>query len=172
MKEIKLTRGYVALVDDSDYEYLNQFKWYPAISRRRKPLHGILTVYAIRSNSMKMHRMILKLKDSKILTDHKDHNGLNNQRSNLRSCSPSQNNNNMSSNGKSKYLGVNNRIYKKYKSVKGKKRTYKFSQIRSTIVINGKQKHLGCFKTELEAAIIYNIACRKYHGEFANPNIF
>lgn len=156
MKTIQLTQGKVALVDDADYEWLNQWKWYAF----RNPT----IFYAGRSiikNGVKkmilMHRIIINAKKDKMV-DHKDHDGLNNQRYNIRACTRSQNMQNQSSGGSSKYLGVG--------WVKSA------NKWESRIKSNDKRKFLGHFKTELEAAIIYNIAARKYHGEFANPNKF
>jgi len=160
MKAIKLTRGQCALVDDSDYEYLNQFKWCAGKAYNRD------TYYAIRSKSIngkqthiRMHRLIMNAPNG-MDVDHVDGDGLNNQRSNLRICTRSQNLRNQKSrvNSSSKYLGVC-----------WHKRERKW---RAGIRINKNTKYLGEFKTELEAAIIYNIAARKYYGEFARPNKF
>ena len=101
MKAIQLTRGYKALVDDADYEWLNKWKWYA--------VKGTSTYYVmtyIKNRSTRMHRLILGLTDPKILGDHKDHNGLNNQRHNIRICTISENQKNKISRGSSKYLGV------------------------------------------------------------------
>ena len=161
MKRIKLTQGKYALVDDSDFEYLNQFNWTTskAISRN--------THYAGRGfkrsdgkwTTMRMHREIMDAPKG-MEVDHIDGNGLNNQRANLRICTRSENARNMIKRAKA---------YSKYKGVSWHIR-YKVWY--STITISYKRKYLGRFKTELEAAIIYNIASRKYHGEFANPNKF
>jgi len=92
MKEIKLSKrgknrnlNLVALVDDQDYEWLNKFNW--AASKCKN------TFYAVKRSKrgekpVRMHRLILGLTDPKILSDHEDRNGLNNQRSNLRIFSP------------------------------------------------------------------------------------
>jgi len=121
-----------------------------------------------------MHRHILELWDSKLSVDHKDRNGLNNQRENIRACTNSENQKNRTASGRSKYLGVHIIDYqRKYFSTKNNKYTYHHKTgIVARIVVDKKPKHLGSFKTELEAAIVYNIAARKYHGKFANPNIF
>lgn len=170
MKHIPLTKGYQALVDDADYEYLNQFNWTVLIYDH--------TCYAVRTignkmGSISMHRDILGLTDKTILTDHKDHNGLNNQRDNLRKCTHVQNSQNKKSSGQSVYLGVHpHTTTKRYITNLGAEKIYQYFSYQSKIVVDGKQRSLGTFKTDIEAAIIYNIASRKYHGEFANPNKF
>jgi hypothetical protein len=152
MKEIKLTQGKVALVDDEDYEYLNQFKWYA----HKKPC----TFYAERSvgnrknrTLVRMHRVIMNTHDN-MQVDHIDHNGLNNQKCNLRNCTASQNRMNKRPFGKSIYKGVG----------------FNEGLIQARIRINNKQIHLGYFKSEELAAKSYDIAAKKYHGEFANLN--
>lgn len=156
MKTIKLTQGQSVLVDDLDYKYLNQFKWYPSIQKN--------TTYAIRNSkvngkwiTIRMHREIMNTSKG-MLTDHKDSDGLNNQRSNLRECSISENSRNKRPYGISKYLGVSWHPGS--------------AKWMSAIQVNGKRKSLGYFDNEIEAAIMYNIAARKYYGEFANPNKF
>jgi len=93
------------------------------------------------------------------LVDHKDRNTLNDKIENLREATHSQNNKNKRSqlNSASTYLGVS--IHNNNKSW------------RARIVIEGKNKHLGTFKTEDEAAIAYNKAAIVHHKEFANLNI-
>ena len=82
MKQIFLTQGKVTLVDDADFNFLNQFKWYAAKDRN--------TFYAIRSNysngkhTILMHHLIVGKPPKGMTTDHLDGNGLNNQRSNLK----------------------------------------------------------------------------------------
>lgn len=106
-----------------------------------------------------MHRIILGITDSKIIIDHIDHNGLNNQRHNLRICTYSQNacNRNPYRNTSSKYKGVT--FYKK---------TGKW---RSVIRYNKKTYSIGSFDTEIEAAIAYNKKAIVMFGNFAGLNI-
>jgi len=106
-----------------------------------------------------MHREIMNPEDNFVI-DHIDKDGLNNQKSNLRKATVSQNNSNRRSQvgSKSKYLGVS--FYKK---------TSKWVAFISYGGRN-KNKHLGYHKTEKEAALAYNNAALKYHGEFANIN--
>ena len=153
MKEIELTRGLVTQVDDEDFDYLNQWKWYAHLSRNRN-------FYAARRDYKKgmreiwwMHRFIINPAGNNQV-DHINGNGFDNRRINLRECTHSQNMSNRKSCGRSRYLGVSF-DRKKYKASIGK---------------NGIIYHLGLFDTEIEAAIAYNNSALKFHGEFANLN--
>lgn len=160
MKEIKLTKGYVTLVDDEDYECLNQWKWYAYV--------GKYTVYAIRGERIgnrldnKMMRILMHryIMDTPIglQTDHIDHNGLNNQKNNLRICTVAENQYNQNPRGKSKYIGVSFCV-RKYST-----------SIRISITAGEKRIHRGGFKTEEDAAIARDKLAVQYHGEFANLN--
>jgi len=104
MKEIQLTQGKVALVDDVDFEELNKHRWYA--------MKSVNTYYAVRrvgtskhQVGLFMHRLLLNSKYP-LITDHIDRNGLNNQRTNLRSVSHRQNCQNRNSRKSSKYVGV------------------------------------------------------------------
>lgn len=143
----------IVFVDDKDYDYLSQFNW--------SLLKDENTFYASRrcgKKRLKMHREILGISDSDIKIDHRDLNGLNNQRGNLRIATNSQNNRNRRpyKNSSSKYLGVTWR----------KDSTAWEASIKS----DGKNKYLGHFKTEEDAALAYNKAAKEVHGEFANLN--
>lgn len=156
MKEIRLTKGMVAIVDDHDFDLLNKLKW-----QAQKMKNNWYASTAIRENGKQktvfMHRMIFSLSDKTIWVDHKDHNGLNNSRSNLRLCNRSQNtaNRRPNQNKTSKFLGVC-----RYKE-----------KWRAALKFNGKAYHLGDHLTEELAAKAYNEGAKKFHGEFANINI-
>ena len=159
MKQIQLTQGKVAIVDDADYERLNKHKWYAK--------KGRCIWYAMRNGprvngkrqTIWMHREILGLKyGDKRQGDHRNHNGLANWRDNLRMCTSLQNkqNGNPSINGSSKYKGVY-----------WHKRDHKWM---ARITVNGHRIYLGSFDSEIVAAHAYDAAAREYYGEFAMPN--
>jgi hypothetical protein len=155
VKEILLTHGKVALVDDKDFEELNSKKW---------SVHGKgRFLYAVRNSSrpnrkiIRMHRYLMNPQVG-FEVDHIDMNGLNNQRSNLRICTRSQNRCN-SLKPKNNTSG--------FKGVSFQKSNKKFQ---ATIKLNGKQSHIGYFNTSIEAAKAYDIEAIKIYGEFARTN--
>lgn len=156
MKEIKLSQGKAALVDDEDFEYLNQWQWYA---------HNHKHTFYARRHQLKiegdkkiiyLHRFIMNATDKSEI-DHIDHNGLNCQKSNLRFCTRSKNqmNRSLSPNHSSKYKGVT-----------WFKRDNKW---RAYIKI-GRQIHLGYFDNEIDAAKEYDKKAIELFGEFANIN--
>jgi len=157
MKVIPLTQGKEALVDDEDFEYLSQFSWHAIKSHTKGDFYAKTSIkVGDQYRGFMMHKMLLR--EDGMITDHVSGNTLNNQKANLRLCTVSQNGVNRRSgrNSTSKYLGVS--------WCKNRKKWL------STVTVNGKGKKLGSFDTALEAAIITNIAMRKYYGEFARPN--
>lgn len=152
MKQIPLSRGKFAFVDDEDFEWLSKHKW-AALKRRNNRFYA---VSKIGGKSVSMHRIILGLTDSNIFADHKDNDGLNNQRHNLRPATKEQNqyNRGVNANNPTKRKGVN-------------RHRAKF-QVRIRHL--GEKIYLGLFEDADEAARAYDAAARKYHGEFANLN--
>lgn len=164
---------YFAQVDDEDYEYLMQFNWCVSI---RNNTNYAVSSKKIEVNAIKkrfpMQSVITK---SLLLIDHIDRNGLNNQKNNLREATKSQNGMNKNPYGSSKYLGVCLYRYRKKKFLKKSQiiKYYYPTRIRwvAKINIHGRSQHLGIFTTEEAAALAYNEAAKKYHGEFANLNV-
>lgn len=156
-KFIKINETYKATVDEEDYIYLSQFKW----NARMTPN----TVYAtskINGKTIQMHRLIMQAPKC-ILVDHKDRNGLNNIKENLRFCTYSQNlMNSHKPNGavSSKFKGV------VFDSENGIRKTC----WKASICINGKRINLGRFRTEIEAARAYNEAAILHFKDFARLN--
>lgn len=157
MIEIPLTRGKVAWIDDEDWELVSQYKWFA-----RTAGSGIF--YANTSlprnlgnqRCLIMHRLIMNAQPGQII-DHRDGNGLNNQKENLRFCTQMENlQNKHVGYGTSKYKGV--AWYKAY------------SKWCAEITHNKKRISLGYFDTEEEAALAYNKAALELFGEFASLN--
>ncbi len=159
-KQIPLTQGQVAIVDDSDFEWLSRWKWHTC---RRKTPNGKI-YYAGRWTSRKlgkpklilMHRQILNA-TPQTLVDHKNSNGLDNQRMNLRECTSLENARNCQKHkGASKYKGV---CWHKH-----------FGKWMVQIRVNRKKIYLGYFKDEVEAAQAYDKKAKELFGSFAKLN--
>ena len=156
MKEIKLTQGKVAFVDDEDYEVLNQWKWYAHNT------HGIWYAYRNTNNGKKrtqllMQRVILQTPIG-MQTDHINHNGLDNRRANLRACTPSDN--------------QHNRLIDRDKTsqLKGIYWNKKAKKWIARITFNMKLIQLGRFDSDIEAAKAYDQAAINHYGQFARTN--
>lgn len=164
MKEITLSRGKVALIDDEDFELISQHKWHT--QPVGKTFYALTNIKKDPKNwrkgfiHIRMHRLIMGLSISSLEVDHIDHNGLNNQRGNLRIVNRAQNTRNRRANSKgtSAYKGVS---YHKHK--------HKHLWL-SAIHINNRQKKIGFFKTEIEAAIAYDQEAKIAYGEYAYLN--
>lgn len=155
MKEIQLSRGYITIVDDADFDWLSQWKW-TAI----KYVNG--TVYAVRRarvsedrsrRPIPIHRVILNAPIDMVV-DHINHDPLDNRRENLRICTRAQNNKNLRRNKRntSGYKGV-------YWDALGGKWATK-------IRLDNKYIWLGRYDKIEDAAEAYRKASLQYHGEF------
>lgn len=156
-REIPLSKGYVAVVDDADYPLLATIKWCA------KPNDG--KVYACgrvgpqwkvsQRKRVLMHRLIMNA-PSGTEVDHRDGNGLNNTRDNLRFATRTQNarNRRVQPHGLSRFKGV----YAEYGKWVAK------------ICANRKRRRLGTFATDVEAARAYDAAAKELHGGFARLN--
>lgn len=157
MKKIPLTRGCVALVDDDDYERLRAVKWRVLIRRR--------AVYAVRSGprpakaTIYMHREILPGGE----VDHVWHDPslrtVDNRRSNLRLVVHASNQAHQR-----KTLAPRSSIFKGVCWRPERKRW------RASICKAGRQKHLGYFRIEAHAALVYDLAAVRLFGEYALTN--
>jgi hypothetical protein len=162
MKTIPLNRGYVAEVDDDQYERLSVYKWYPLVMKKSR------TVYAFRSvlvdgkqRNVYMHREIVGATE-KEQVDHRDGNGLRNLEENLRKCTHRQNMMNQKKWTK--------KTYSRFKGVTWNKNRKNGKCWVSAIKCNGKRYHLGSFYEEDDAAIVYNVAAQIFFGSFSNLN--
>lgn len=144
MREVQLNRGFVALVDDEDFDKVSALKWYESSGYG---WHKGRKMYT------SMHRFIMQAEKG-VEVDHVDGNRLNNQRSNLRLCTPSQNRcNTLRKVGVSEYKGVSfDKVNQKW---------------RAKIKVQGKHYSIGRYTTELEARDAYIAKAKELHGEFA-----
>ena len=156
MKEINLTQGKVALVSDEDYDYLSQFKWHCSKCRNNYYAARTVNMNGKSGHQILMHKEIMPC-DKSMVVDHIDHNGLNNQRENLRICTYSQNACNYlkKKNNKCGYKGIYfNKLINRW-----------FCQIKC------KDIYFRQDFDKLEDAILaYNEKARELHGEFACIN--
>lgn len=155
MREIKLSQNKFAIVDDEDYGELSKYKWYFTKDGR--------AVRSVKSNHntwtpMYMHIQIVG-KIEGLVIDHINGNPLDNRRNNLRHVTKTQNAQNSKShkNTSSKYKGVSWN--------KEKKRWL------STICISKKRYILGYYKSELDAAYVYNVWAESFFGEYVKINV-
>jgi hypothetical protein len=162
VEEIKLTKGFTALVDDGDFQLLNSVSWcwtkggYAIGLTNTAKFRKAFPAYISETRMVLRHRLIMQA-PAGIEVDHEDRNGLNNQKTNLRFASSGQNKHNSGSrDGTSVFKGVCWDIAAVCWSAQIKK--------------NWKKKALGYFHDGTEAALAYDRAADKLHGEFAQLN--
>ncbi len=162
MREIPLTQGKVALVDDEDYDrVVAAGPWAVSVKGRQKDIsyaqhsqrnaNGTITVTY-------MHTLVSGFSK----TDHRDRDGLNNQKSNLRDTTTSQN-------------GANRRkqITHTSSGFKGVSRNNgRGKEWRAGIKVHGKTYNLGSYDIDWEAALAYDRAAKEHFGEYARGNFF
>lgn len=157
MREIHLTGGFVVIIDDEDFELVSQHNWH--VQRRTK------TPYAVTNmprpdgghSTVGMHVLINRTPKG-MVTDHKDGNGLNNTRANLRTATRNQNGQNRAK---------HQRCTSEFKGVHWDKQKRRW---RASIRVNGRLCLIGKFRDEREAAGAYDAAAIEHFGEFARTN--
>lgn len=152
MKQIPLTQGKFAIVDDEDYDFLMQWKWTHSggYAYRLKTVRGV-------SKKIWLHRETNKTPDG-LFTDHINGDRLDCRKENLRTCTYAENNKNAAirKDNKSGYRGVYwEKGVKKWRVV---------------INTDGIRKCFGFFEDVLEAAETYNKNAKLLHGDFARLN--
>jgi hypothetical protein len=158
MKEIQLNKGKVAIVDDEDFERLNQFKWIATERKSQGKWYAIRSSRApgMTSADRKMDRHILDV-PAGFVVDHKNGNGLDCRRGNLRLATYTQNAQNKKKSTRpmsSHYKGVS-----------------RFSDVwLSKITSNYKAHIIGVFPCQFCAALAYDLHAIELFGEFASPN--
>jgi len=160
--EISLTKGKVAIIDAVDLPVVSQLSWYASIRKYKYKENtyaaawgGLIGIKRI----IWLHRLLLGILDRpEVEADHRDGDGLNNRRSNLRICTRAQNARNGRARAGSGFKGV-------YFHHKGNR------PWRATIHVDNRQIILGDFANPQDAAHAYNVAALSHYGEFANLNI-
>lgn len=170
MKKISLTKGYVTLVDDADYERVAAFNWhalvtsagvyaigrpYPPRKAGRRPVGQVVEP---KPPKVLLHRWLLGVGDPTVQVDHRDKDSLNNQRHNLRTSTHQQNRCNQK-----KRVGTSSR----YKGVSWNARQQCWH---AKIAVYGRTRYIGSFEDEKAAALAYDRAAHSYHKEFASFN--
>lgn len=150
--EILLTKGKTVLIDIEDIEKVCQWNWSTQVHKAKNKEN----FYARRNDKGKhimLHRFLMNAPEG-LEVDHKNGNGLDNRKSNLRLATKAQNNTNISRLKNNKFRGV-------YSTKKG---------YRVQICHQRKPIHLGYFNSEKEAATVYNNKAIELFGEFAVLN--
>jgi len=137
MRIIPLTQGKVALVDDEDYDWLITWKWCAWTKRGKNPIFYAVT--GIDYCIVHMHRLLCMYPKKPYVVDHINHNGIDNQKKNLRVVTNRFNVSHRRNHGLSKYTGVSRN--------NGKWRVL--------IQIDGENIPLGYFSNEYEAHLVY-----------------
>ena len=159
MKQIQLSQGLHAIVDDDDYETLSTKRWHAVkMGTKAKPLFYAarnITIAKYKGRLELMHRVIMQAPKGMVV-DHKNSNTLDNRKENLRLCTQGENMKNIRS-GSNKYG---------YRGICKTSPTTFVASIR----VNAKAKYLGNFPSAEAAARAYDSAAIEHHGEFAKLN--
>ena len=153
MKEINLTKGQIALVNDEDYEFLSKFKWCANKGTKNKTYYAVRGVrVGNKTRRVLMHRVVAQACRGEIV-DHKNHNTLDNRRENLRVGNQSLNQmNRLPIGGTSQYKGV---------------RFYSWTM---QWAANCMGNHIGYFDSEIDAARAYNTVAYENVGDWSLLN--
>ena len=151
---IWLSQGKYAIVDNEDYDFLNQWKWHANCGYA---LRKIKAQCKSRQKALAMHRFINNTPEG-LLTDHIKGRTLDNRKSNLRICSGAENQHNQR-------LSAANTS-----GLKGVRWNKKLRKWQTGINVNKKAVYLGLYENKTEAAIAFDKAAVKHHGEFAKTN--
>ena len=158
MKEISVGKGMVALVDDEDFERINNHKWHAQRDRNTYYAVRVIRING-RRRPIKMHKEVLGIAlGSGPKVDHRNRNGLDNQKANLRAATSSEN----GSNSKRSLRNTSG-----FRGVCWNKRSKKWQ---AAIRVNKSDIYIGVFSRKEAAAKAYDEFARRYHGEFATTN--
>lgn len=157
MKEVKLTKNKISIIDDEDFDKVSKYKWHCLANNyaARKFYYGKKDNKWI-TKYIRLHQFILNEFNKEI--DHINGNRLDNRKENLRFCDRTLNNANigLKRNNTSGYKGVrkNKQINKWFASISAYKKVY----------------YLGSFENKIDAAKAYNEKAKELFGKFARLN--
>ena len=158
MKFVQITQNKFAIVDDEDFERINQYKWHATkAGNTYYASHSTWNSSRKRKSAIFMHRIILRAPKG-MCVDHINGNGLDNRKINLRLCTAQQN---------SQYRPHHNLGSSQYHGVHWHKKKKRWQ---SLIETKGKCTFIGLFKTEEGAALAYDKKAKELFGEFATQN--
>jgi hypothetical protein len=156
-RRIYLGEGEWTILDVEDYYRFGNFKW--SLGGSRKNFYAVRGIKNKKEEveESRLHRAIMKAPKGRIV-DHKNCNGLDNRRENLRIATRAQNacNSRKRKNTSSRFMGV-------YFHKRGNKWGARLQH-------HGKDIWIGYFRSEVDAAHAYDKVAKKYHGEFARLN--
>lgn len=148
--------GLFALIDPDDVEIVSEYRWHPVTGFAGAIYASSTNRLGVTCPKIQMHRLVMGVTDVSVFVDHRDHDGLNNQKSNLRKATARQNQRNRRASGEaSRYKGV---------WLSGGKAWY------AEIKGDHKRYRLGPYRSEEDAAKVYDEYARLLHGEFAYLN--
>lgn len=157
-REIHLTKGLVAIVDDEDFEWLSKFSWHTHISGLIYAARNATAaeVAAGAAKIIYMHSVICPAPDG-LITDHANNHTLDNRRGNLRPATHRQN-------------GANTRVTRGAIGYRGVYMSRPSGRFVARLRRNGLHRSLGTYSTPEEAARVYDAAALAEFGEFARLN--
>ncbi len=159
MKQVNLTRGFVAIVDDDDYERVIGFKWFAHEDKTSRTIYAVTNIRLPNGQrtSISLHRFLMG-NPKGFMVDHRDCNGLNCIRENMRLCDRRGNrwNRRRDANNSSGYIGVSWATADR--------------KWRAAAETNGKTVYLGVFNSPEDAARAYDERIKVDRGEFAVTN--
>ena len=157
MGEIKLTQGYVALVDDEDFVLISKYSWH--VQKEGRNIYARTNIPALKKYRGVLMHILLMGKKPGLELDHINHNGIDNRRKNLRHVTRQQNQHNRRHHlhTSSKYKGVS---FYKGKGIW-------VAQINKDNI----RFYLGTFPTQKDAALAYDKKSQELHGVFGNRNL-
>jgi hypothetical protein len=166
---LPLSNGMFAIIDRSDWENFNEFPelqertWSHFKSPNRNETHYAVFHHKKKNKTIYLHSVLMKSQEGEMV-DHKDFNGLNCRRENMRLCKSINNTQHRRKSSKRKY-------HSKYKGISYNETAFPSRPWTATIYDNKVKIHLGYFCSEEEAACAYNEAAIHFHGEFAVLNV-